>query len=177
MSEPTKDGGNNWHLGSAIAGGVGGALLGYASATKEAEKIAQAYKDYYEPELRRLGFQLAYYKQAHANLLSSRVRESVERVVEAQKISYGSIVEECNKAMESFRKALAQQPVLSFVPAPKAIRDDVAANQTLRRENDILRKRIEDAYRYISQLGGTVEPINWPQYDSGDSLPWSKSPD
>ena len=47
---------------------------------------------------------------------------------------------------------------------------------SIRKDNEILQQRLNHAYQYIEELGGTVHPTEWPEYNSEDTLPWSTSP-
>ena len=53
---------------------------------------------------------------------------------------------------------------------------ELSESESLRKDNAALRQSLKDAYRYIVQLGGTIHPTDWPEYDLDDTLPWSSSP-
>ena len=48
--------------------------------------------------------------------------------------------------------------------------------ESLRKSNEVLQRRLHDANLYIEELGGTIHPTDWPEYNSEDTLPWSTSP-
>ena len=48
--------------------------------------------------------------------------------------------------------------------------------ESLQKDNEALRLLLKDAYLHIEELGGTIHPTDWPEYDSEDTLPWSTSP-
>lgn len=48
---------------------------------------------------------------------------------------------------------------------------------SLHKDNEALHLLLNRAHKYIVELGGAVEPIDWPKYESDDMPPWSTSPD
>jgi len=56
---------------------------------------------------------------------------------------------------------------------------EISELESLRKDKEALQQCLNYAYSYIKELGGTIHPIEWPEYESygdDDTLPWSTSP-
>ena len=66
--------------------------------------------------------------------------------------------------------------VVAFIDVLTMDSPNTSTLESLQKDNETLRLRLKDAYLYIQQLGGTIHPTDWPEYNSEDTLPWSTSP-
>lgn len=82
-----------------------------------------------------------------------------------------------------FRKWLGNVAIQASIHGVTAFIDTVTMDspelsklESLRKDNEALQQRLNYAYQYIEELGGTIQPTDWPEYNSDDTLPWSTSP-
>ena len=136
------------------------------------ETLLATYQQTYASLLRSLEVSLAPYQHAYSSLLRSPSLELVRLAVRDWEMTCGSLL----KAAQQHHQPTTLPP-LKALPPPKTSHHEASANENLRRENEILRQRLQDASLYIEELGGTVQPTEWPPYEwPGDSLPWAESP-
>ena len=83
---------------------------------------------------------------------------------------------EFRKWMGDLAVKAAMHGIGAFIDTLTMDSPNTSTLESLRKDNEALQQRLSDAYRYIKELGGTIQPTDWPGYDSSDTLPWSTSP-